>query len=206
MKREILLIVCLLIAAPVLAGTIKLPAAPRMTLEVTPEGGPFKLKAGLLLSAEVREAIHVVRTSPFDKMKYPIGAFTADLFARNLDQVFAGVVATDSATTSDVDVTVEVTIDRFEAVIPHPAYNPYTASMVYRIRVTDAGGEVLLVQTVIGEGQTSKGMMSGFKAKQLAAESAVRAMVAAAIQAMEALAEAPELIELAAASAPAPSS
>jgi len=193
-----LLCVSLLITTSVVAATLKMPAAPQLTLAVTPEGGPFPLKAGLVLAAEVRDAVHVVKTSPFDKIKYPIGEFTADLFTANLGQVFAEVVVAPADAASDADVLVEVAIDRFEAVIPNPAYNPYTATMVYRVTVTDAAGGVLLTQVVSGDGQTSKGMMSGFKARRLAAESAAMAMSAAATQALEALADAPELAELAA--------
>ncbi len=196
MKTTILTVLCLLIAAATPAATLKMPEASDITLETTEEFVPYALTAGLLLSDEVRSAIHVVKTSPFDRIKYPIGVFTVDVFGRNLPQVFAEVVEVKDAKAADVDLIVEVAIVRFEAIIPHPASNPYTATAVYKITVSDTDGETLLVQTVTGDGQTSKGMMSGFKAKQLAGESAARAMTDAARQALEALADAPEVAEV----------
>lgn len=196
MKNATLIVLCLLIAASATAATLKMPPAPELALEIDTTEAPHPLKAGLFLSADLRSTMHVVKTSPFDKIKYPIGEFTAGLFERNLPQVLAEVVEVGSPSSTDVDVVVSIDIVRFEAIIPNPAYNPYTATVVYKITVRNPDGETLLVQTVTGEGQTSKGMMSGFKAKQLAAESAVRAMTDAATQALEALAEAPELAEI----------
>lgn len=196
MKTTALTLLCLLIAANAPAATLKLPPATEIELDVNEDLIPFPLTAGLLLSDEVRSAVHVVKTSPFDRIKYPIGAFTVDVFGRNLPQVFAEIVEIGEGKKAEVDVVVRIEIVRFEAVIPHPASNPYTATMVYKITIQDSGGETLLVQTVTGDGQTSKGMMSGFKAKQLAGESAARAMADAAHQALEALAEAPELTEI----------
>jgi hypothetical protein len=184
MKRMSLIILCLLVASSASAATLKIPAASEIELETGEAKVPFHLSAGLLLPEKVRTAVHVVKTSPFDKMKYPIGEYTVDVFVRNLPQIFTEVIEVDKTKATDVDLVVEVAIVRFEGNIPHPASNPYTATMVYKITVKDAGGETVLVQTVTGEGQTSKGMMSGFKAKQLAAESAARAMADAARQAL----------------------
>lgn len=195
MKKATLILLCLLVAASASAATLKMPPAPELALEIETAEAPHPLKAGLFLSADVRSNIYVVKTSPFDKIKYPIGAYTADLFGKNLQQVVAEVADVDQPSSSDFHV-ISIDIVRFEATIPHPAYNPYTATVIYKITVRDPDGETLLVQTVTGEGQTSKGMMSGFKAKQLAAESAVRAMNDAATQALEALVEAPELAEI----------
>jgi hypothetical protein len=197
MKTTMLTVLCLLIAAAAPAATLKMPPATDIALETTEEFVPYALTAGLFMSDEVRSEIYVVKTSPFDKIKYPIGGYTVDVFSRNLPQIFAEVVEINDAKAADVDLVVEVAIVRFEAIIPHPASNPYTATAVYKITVSDTDGETLLVQTVTGDGQTSKGMMSGFKAKQLAGESAARAMTDAARQALEALADAPEVAEVA---------
>lgn len=196
MKRTILIVSCVLLAASVQAATLKMPPAPEIDLEGPAGEITHPLTAGLFVPSEVRSEIFVVKTSPFDKMKYPVGEYTVDLFERNLPQVFAEVVKVEAQTSSDVDFVIEVAIVRFDAKIPHPAYNPYTATMVYKLTARDAAGETLFVQTVTGDGQTSKGMMSGFKAKGLAAESAARAMTDAGRQALEALAEAPELTEV----------
>jgi hypothetical protein len=196
MKRAALIALSLGVAASASAATLKMPAAPEIALEVSEGEMPHPLSAGLLLPDEVRSAVHVVKTSPFDRIKYPIGEYTVDVFSRNLPQVFASVTEVDTDKAADVDLVVEIAIVRFEAVIPHPASNPYTATAVYKITVRDPDGETILVQTVTGDGQTSKGMMSGFKARGLAAESAARAMDDAARQALEALAEAPELAEI----------
>ncbi len=197
MKRAGLIVLSLLFAITATAATLKMPAAPEIEFEGSQDEATFPLSAGLLLPNDVRSAVYVVKTSPFDKIKYPIGEYTVDVFSRNLPQVFGSVVEVDSAKAAGVDVVVEIAIVRFEAIIPHPASKPYTATAVYKITVKDALGETLLVQTVTGDGQTSKGMMSGFKAKQLAGESAARAMTDAARQALEALADAPELAEVA---------
>jgi hypothetical protein len=190
------LLLCLFIAANAPAATLKLPPATEIAFEANDDLIPFPLTAGLLLPDELRSTIHVVKTSPFDRIKYPIGDYTVDLFGANLPQVFAKVVEIGEGKNAGVDVVVRIEIVRFEAVIPRPASNPYTATMVYKITVQDPDGETLLVQTVTGDGQTSKGMMSGFKAKSLAGESAVRAMSDACRQALEALADAPEVAEI----------
>jgi hypothetical protein len=197
MKNTTLIVLCLFVAASAPAATLKMPPAPELALEIDTTVVPHPLTAGLFLSADVRSNVYVVKTSPFDKIKYPIGEYTFDLFNRNLPQVLAEVVTVDAPSSKDVEIVISIEIVRFEAIIPNPAYNPYTATVVYKITVQDPNGETLLVQTVTGEGQTSKGMMSGFKAKQLAAESAVRAMNDAATQALEALFDAPELAEIA---------
>lgn len=196
MKNATLIVLCLLVAASASTATLKMPPAPELVLDIDAAEAPHPITAGLFLSADVRSNIYVVKTSPFDKIKYPIGAYTSDVFERNLPQALAEVIEIDAPSSTDVDVVISIEIVRFEAIIPHPAHNPYTATVVYKITVRDSAGETLLVQTVTGEGQTSKGMMSGFKAKQLAAESAVRAMNDAATQALEALADAPELAEV----------
>lgn len=196
MQRTAVIVVCLFVAASAHAATLKMPAAPVIELELGDGEIPYPLSVGLFVPDDVKDEIFVVKTSPFDKIKYPIGGYTVDVFSVNLPQVFDKVVEVSGPKAADVDLVIEVDIVRFEAKIPHPAYNPYTATAVYKITVRDSSGETLLGQTVTGDGQTSKGMMSGFKAKRLAAESAARAMAEAAKEALEALAEAPELEEV----------
>ena len=82
---------------------------------------------------------------------------------------------------------------KFEAVVPHPAYNPYTATIVLRVNVYDREGNKIFTQTATGTGQSGKGMASGFKAQSLAAEAAQLAMADAAKQILEALLAAPEI-------------
>jgi hypothetical protein len=195
MKRLSLVALCLLVIAPARAAKLTMPEPPVVELEVGDIELPLPRSAGLLVTQKTREEVYVVQTSPFDKIHYPIGVYTADLFAANLPQVFSQVAEVGQPESPDQDVVVQVEIVRFEAKIPHPAYNPYTATVVYKITARDQSGEVLLVQTVTGDGQTSKGMMSGFKAKKMAAQAASLAMADALKQALEALAEAPELGE-----------
>lgn len=194
MRHVALLLVALtLLAAPAGAAKVKMPPAP----DLAPEGaGPLPLTAGLYLPEALRGAVEVVKTSPFDKLEFAVGAFTAELFTRNLPKAFATVVpvaAKIPAEPAAVDVVVAVEIVRFEVNIPHPAYNPYTSTAVYKVTVTDPAGETLFTQTASGAGQTSKGMMSGFKAQGLAAEAAKLAMADAAKQALEGLLAAEEL-------------
>lgn len=195
MRHTTLIVVCLLVVASAHAATLKMPAAPTIELELGDGEVPFPLSVGFFVPDDVKNEIFVVKTSPFDKIKYPIGSYTVDVFATNLPQVFGEVAEVGGPEAVGFDLVIEVDIVRFEATIPHPAYNPYTATAVYKITVRDSTGATLFGQTVTGDGQTSKGMMSGFKAKRLAAESAARAMAEAAKQALEGLADAPELTE-----------
>jgi hypothetical protein len=190
-----LLVVLILLAVPADAANVKMPPAPAIELEAA---DPLPSRAGLYLPGEFRSVVAVVKTSPFDKLSFPIGEFTAALLELNLPQAFAAVVPLTSAVPADpaaVDLVVSVEIVRFELTIPHPAYNPYVATAVYKLTVTEPGGETLFTQTATGSGQTSKGMMSGFKAQGLAAEAAKLAMVDAGKQALEGLLAADELRE-----------
>jgi len=193
MRRPALSLLALfLLTAPLAAAPLKMPDPP--TIELADGISPLPLHAVLKVSDELRNTVSVVKTSPFDKLVYPTGAWTVALFEKNLPLVFEKVeVPKPGAPPVDADLTLEISIVRFEATVPHPAYNPYTATVVYRIDVFDRSGEKIFTQTATGNGQTSKGMMSGFKAKGLAAESAKLAMVDAARQVLEGLADAPEL-------------
>lgn len=187
-------LVVLILAPTCHAATLKLPAAP--TLEVS--GPPaHAIEVVLRVPDELASRDHVVKTSPFDRIRYPIGEYTVALLERNLGRVFtsARVVKGDAAV-GDAAVVVILTIESFEAVIPNPAYKPYTADVVYRATVHNPAGEPVFAQTVTGSAQTSKGMMSGFKAKGLAAEAAARAMNDAMTKVLEGLLEAPELAVL----------
>jgi hypothetical protein len=195
MKRVYLVVLAVLLstvaAAPSHAATLKMPAAPALDLG---EVGPREIPVNLRLSNELRTAEFVVKTSPFDKISYPIGAYTVALLEKNLDRVFAdGTVTRDGDHATDGAMILEVEIVSFDAVIPHPAYKPYSASVVYKTTVTSPSGDVIMTLTTTGSGQTSKGMMSGFKAKSLAAESAARAMNDAMTQLLQGLLNAEEL-------------
>ena len=194
MKR-VLIASCVLVlvsavSGPASAAKVPLPEAPLLDLGLLE---PLELTAALVVDDELRNHEDVVRTSPFDKLRYATGTFTVDLFETNLPQVFAKMTGVDG---ESADVVVSVELLRFVALVPHPAYKPYTATAVYRVTVADGDGNQLLTETVTGEGQTSKGMMSGFKAKQLCAEAAKLAMADAAVQALQGLVDAPELREL----------
>jgi len=107
------------------------------------------------------------------------------------------VVEVDSlAPGQSVDLIVKPSIIKFNSVIPYPAYNPYTATIVYRVEVFDRNGEKIFAQTTTGEGQTSKGLMSGFMARGICAEVAQMAMGNAVQQILEGLSEAEELVNL----------
>ena len=92
-----------------------------------------------------------------------------------------------------MDLTIQPSIVKFDSVVPMPAYNPYTATVVYHIDVYDKAGEKIYAQTATGNGQTSKGMMSGFSARQICAEVAQMAMKDAVKQILEGLSEAEEI-------------
>lgn len=151
-------------------------------------------KAGLLLSKELKETVYVKQTSPFDKMSYPLGEQTAQIFQKNMPTVFNQVTEIVSRNaTQDVDLVVEPSIVSFDSVIPMPAYNPYTAKVVYRVDLYNKKGEKIFTQTAAGDAQTSKGLMSGFSAQSIVAEVAQKAMENAMKQILEGLSAAEEL-------------
>lgn len=192
--RPVVLSVALVsvLAAAASGAPLKMPPVPELSL--APGTAPSPLAVALRLTPEVRDAVHELRTSPFDKVSFAIGPFTSELFEKNLGKAFARVGKADSRTApAGYDAVLEVTIVEFAAVVPMPAYNPYTATMVYRAEVYGRDGERLFTQTASGAGQSGKGMLSGFKARSLAAEAAAAAMADAARQVLEGLAAAPEL-------------
>jgi hypothetical protein len=173
-------------ATPLKMGPAPLVDAPDLTVQ--------PLTAGLFIPATLRDYIHEVVTSPVDKMAYPIGAQTAELFEKNLPLVFAQVVAVDNVQkTGNVDLVIEPQIVKFKPEVPVPAYNPYTATIVYRVDVFDKAGQKAMTLTAAGEAQSSKGLMSGFSARSICAEVAQQAMADAMQQILEGLATADEL-------------
>jgi hypothetical protein len=158
---------------------------------------PFHRTAALCIPQELRTYEYIISTSPVDKMVYPIGDQTMQLFQACSIKLFDKVIIIDSMTTVEqVDIILKPTIIKFDAKIPMPAYNPYTAEMIYQMEVFNAAGEKLFTQTAAGAGQTSKGMMSGFSARSICAQVAQMAMKDAAKQIMEGMAEAEELKDL----------
>lgn len=198
MNRVASVLVVILCASvlPVVAGTVKMPPAP--TIEI--EGAtPLPLVASLDLTEEFRTKVEVVKTSPFDRLKFLVGQFMVELFQKNLPHVFREVRTVNSggpAGGAPADVRVSVEMPKFAVTIPHPAYKPYTSSVVLKVLVYNSDGELLFTQTTAGSGQTSKGMMSGFSAKRIAAEAVKLAIVDAATQAFEGLLDSEELREL----------
>ena len=185
--------VLLLTASVAAAFTLKMPPPPLIEMK---GATPYGLAAGLFVPKDTGEYKFTVKTSPFDKMVYPIGEQTAGLFEKNLPSVFKSVAAAAAPKPAPgVDLVVEPSIVKFEAVVPHPAYNPYTATIVLRVTVYDRDGNKVFTQTATGNGQTGKGMGSGFKAQSLAAEAAQAAMVDATKQILEGLLAAPEIKE-----------
>jgi hypothetical protein len=194
MKNVTIAIVTILFLTvmPAHGAKVKMPPAPAIDMgSVT----PLPLTACLDLGEDFRTRIEVVKTSPFDKLKFPVGQFTTELLEKNLPAIFADL-RLDPAKAEDLDVRVSAQLLRFEVTIPHPAYNPYHAAVVLKVIVSDPDGEVIFTQTAAGEGQTSKGMMSGFKAKAIAAESVKLAVVDAATQVFEGLLEAEDFREV----------
>ncbi len=188
------LLAVLAIAAPSQSATLNLPEPP--LLEVA-GGPPRALPVALRLSDELASQVHVVKTSPFDSIRYPIGAYSAALLEKNLGRVFRTDAAAQLPQGADRPLAIlELTIESFAAVIPHPAYKPYTAEVVYRATVTDPDGTVLFSSAATASAQTSKGMVSGVQAKSLAGEAAAQAMNDAMTQLLESLLTAEELAGL----------
>lgn len=153
--------------------------------------------AGLFIPQKVKEYVYVKATSPVDKMSYPIGEQTHEFFKINIPLVFKNVVEVDAVSPDqDVDLIIEPSIVKFDSVIPFPAYNPYTATIVYHLDVYNKKGEKIFAQTATGNAQTSKGLMSGFSARSICAEVGQMAMKDAVKQIIEGLSEAEELQNL----------
>lgn len=155
---------------------------------------PYGGTAGLYLTPELRNSQYELTTSPFDVMVYPVGDQTAQLMQKNIPQLFENVIEIGSMEVGgEVDLILKPAIVKFDAVVPMPAYNPYRATMIYRLDVYSSAGEKLFSQTAVGEAQSSKGMLSGFSARTICADVAQQAMDKAAKQLFEGLAEAEEL-------------
>jgi hypothetical protein len=187
--KELLLAFSMLVLS---AGcTMQLTMKPPTALDVK-VAKQHSYTAGLYIPKEVREQVYVNQT-----WIYPLGEQTTGFFEKNLPLVFKNVVLVDSKNPSqDVPVIIEPSILKFNSIIPFPAYNPYTATMVYRVDVYDRKGEKIYTQTATGDAQTSKGLLSGFMAAQLLSEAAQTAMENAVRQIIEGLAEAQELAKL----------
>jgi hypothetical protein len=148
----------------------------------------FAISAEVRVPAGVAAQVAEVRTSPFDVARFPIGEYSVGLLEQNLPRVLGGNGAADRPT-----VVIELGIEQFEARIPTPAYKPYSASVVYSVRVVGPDGQTLLEQVATGSSQTSSGMLSGFKAKKHAAEAATGAMNEAMTRLLEGLLDSEEL-------------
>jgi len=150
--------------------------------------------AGLFVPQEVKEYVYIKETSPLDKMSFPLGNQTYEIFKKNMPLVFSNVVEVTSITPDqDVALIIKPSIVKFRSVIPYPAYLPYTADIVYRVEVFNKKGEKIFTQTTTGEAQTSKGIMSGFFARSICAEVAQMAMENAVKKIIEGLSESDEL-------------
>jgi hypothetical protein len=190
-------IICALIA---LAMTVGCAMPLKMDPPPTPDLSylkPLPYTAGLYIPQEVKTYQYELATSPVDKMVYPLGEQTAQIFEQCTPKVFGKVVPVESMTAAKgVDVIVKPSIVKFDAVVPRPAYNPYTATMVYKAEVFSPDGKQLFSETATGDAQSSKGLMSGFSARTICADVAQKAMTKAAKQIMEGIADAEELAHL----------
>jgi hypothetical protein len=158
---------------------------------------PLPYTAGLYIPQDLKSYEHKVATSPFDAVVYPLGEQTASIFSNCTAKIFNKVVPVTSPTpTEQVDVIIQPAIVKFNAVIPVPAYNPYTATMVYQADVLRPDGQKVFSQTATGDAQSSKGLMSGFSARGICAKVAQDAMVDAAQQIMEAIADSEEISQM----------
>ena len=186
--RSVVIVGCMSILAlgtVAQARTLKFPPPEKVALEAA---SPHARTVGLYLTKEFAEFKHTEKTSPFDKLHYPVGAYSVGLLKLNLPQVFQTVVESPTQTPGEgVDLVVEPSIVSFDAVVPRPAWKPYLATVVYRVDVYDRTGQKVFTQTVTAEGQTSEGMMSGFKAGKQCTTATVMATSKAAKQILEGL-------------------
>jgi hypothetical protein len=187
----------MLIVLFLLAGCaipLKMSAPPQLELTDI-EQHPYT--AGLFVAQDLKAYVYEKATSPLDKMAYPLGDQTYQIFKKNVPLVFDRMVEVDSITPGQgVDLFLQPSIVKFESVIPMPAYNPYTATIVYHVDVYNRSGEKVYAQTATGNGQTSKGYVSGFSAREICADVAQMAMQDAVKQIIEGLSDAEEMANL----------
>lgn len=149
--------------------------------------------AGLFVPQKVKEYVYVIPMT----ISYPIGEQTYEIFKKNIPLVFKNVTEVNSmAPDQDVDFIIKPSIVKFYSIIPYPAYNPYTATIVYHIDVYNKKGEKIFAQTATGNAQTSKGLLSGFLARSICADVAQMAMNDSVKQIIEGLSEAEEFENL----------
>jgi hypothetical protein len=187
-------IVLIVISLFVMAGcATQLEMNPPQTLNLqNMKQHPYSI--GLFIPKELKEYTFSSITSPLDVLTYPLGQQTALTFQKNLPLVFKEVVEVDSLNPAQkVKLILQPSIVKFDAKIPYPAYNPYVATIVYKVDIFDRKGEKVYTQTATGEAQTSKGLLSGFVARSLLAEAAQMAMDKAMQQIVEGLAAAEDL-------------
>jgi hypothetical protein len=187
----------MLIVLIFLAGcAIPLKMTPPPQLDL-PDITKHPYTTGLFVPQELKSYEYVKPTSPVDKMSYPIGNQTYEIFKKNMPLAFEKVVDVDSISSSQgVDLIIQPSIVKFESVIPMPAYNPYTATVVYHVDVYNPSGEKIYAQTATGNGQTSKGYVSGFSAREICADVAQMAMKDAVRQIIEGLSDSEEITNL----------
>ncbi len=168
---------------------VKPPQPPKIDLKAAQ---PHPFAAGLLLAPEFKEYGSTKET----KQVFPVGEHAAAVFEKNLPAVFKSVAAAqDKKPAAGMDLVIVPSVVKFSEIIPHPAYNPYRATAVLRVDVYDREGNKIFTQTATGEFQTSKGMMSGFRARKLLSQAGSGAIVNAIKQILEGLQDAPELKE-----------
>lgn len=158
----------------------------------------YPYTVGLFVPPDTRQAIYTKGDSQGDFLEFPIGEQTVLLFKKDLPLVFQEVVEVSSLDGSPgVNLIVQPSIVKFDAVIPYPVYNPWTAAIVYKVDVYDRSHERIYTQTAAGDAQTSKGLLSfmgtGFSGWSLATDAAQMAMDKAMRQLLEGLASAEEL-------------
>lgn len=194
MKQKLFLMMLAMTVFLAGCGPVHMPKAPRLDLTLAHQ---HNVKAGIYFKQDVKDYVYKKQTSPFDSILFPLGEQTVQSFMINMPLAFSDTTQVDSKENAgDVDLIIEPTIVKFDSVIPIPAYKQYTATIVYHIDVFDKQGEKVFTQTVSGQGQTSKGILSGFFARQLCAESAQLAINDATKQMVEALSEADELNDI----------
>lgn len=173
---------------------LKMPPPPQLDLSDI-EQHPYT--AGLYVPHDLKATVYEKATSPFDKMAYPLGDQTYQIFKKNVPLVFNRIVEVDSITPNQgIDLFIQPSIVKFSSVIPVPAYNPYTATIIYHVDVYNRSGEKVYAQTATGTGQTSKGYVSGFSAREICADVAQMAMKDAVKQIIEGLSDSEDIANL----------
>lgn len=149
----------LLVLSALLTGcTVTWDVAPKQPTSFTSQA--IDLRVQLVLSKELREAKWEGKISPFDSAVIPLGeaiAVHSEHMARALFREVDVVEDRSSSGTSPVDATLTPKMISAQRTQPTTIFGDQTSTVILEWAFTDSNGQVLWVNTVTGQGQSTMG-------------------------------------------------